>query len=84
MKNNLIMTDSHLPIKPEFKLGKYRHYKGNEYQAIDLALHSEDEEWVVVYRPLYGAGDLWVRPHAMFIEEGLFAGEQQPRFTFIG
>ena len=77
-----------LPEKPTLPKGKYRHYKGAEYEVIDLALHSEDEEWVVVYRPLYAqkngdAAHLWVRPYAMFVEIGLFAGKQQPRFSAI-
>ena len=52
----------------ELKPGRYRHFKGNEYEVIGLATHSETEETVVVYRPLYGDGALWVRPLAMFTE----------------
>ena len=43
------------------KAGRYRHYKGNDYQVIGIARHSEDESELVVYRPLYGEGGLWVR-----------------------
>jgi hypothetical protein len=63
--------------------GRYRHYKGNDYDVIGVAKHSEDETQLVVYRPLYGAGDLWVRPLAMFIEEVRVEGEFQPRFARI-
>jgi hypothetical protein len=48
--------------------GRYRHYKGGEYTVLGVARHSETEELVVVYRPDYGEGGLWVRPLAMFIE----------------
>jgi hypothetical protein len=63
--------------------GRYRHYKGNDYEVIGVAQHSEDETQLVVYRPLYGAGDLWVRPLAMFIEEVRVDGKAQPRFAKI-
>ncbi|MDY4181844.1 MAG: DUF1653 domain-containing protein, partial [Pseudoflavonifractor sp.] len=46
--------------------GRYRHFKGNEYQVLGTARHSETEELLVVYRPLYGEGGLWVRPLAMW------------------
>ena len=48
----------------DIKPGRYRHFKGNEYQVIGMARHSETEEEMVVYRPLYGEGGLWVRPEA--------------------
>lgn len=68
----------------ELKPGRYRHYKGNDYQVIDVATHSEDESKLVVYRPLYGEGKLWVRPLAMFVEEvELPDGSKAPRFAFI-
>ena len=63
--------------------GRYRHYKGKDYQVIGLARHSETEEALVVYRTLYGDFDLWVRPLAMFNEQVEVAGEAYPRFTFI-
>lgn len=50
------------------KPGIYKHYKGNEYEVIDVARHSETDEWLVVYRPMYGERGLWVRPLAMFQE----------------
>ena len=71
---------SHIELKP----GRYRHYKGNDYQVIDVATHSEDESQLVVYRPLYGEGKLWVRPLDMFVEEvELSDGSKVPRFALI-
>ncbi len=60
--------------------GRYRHYKGNEYQVIGCARHSETEEELVVYRALYGEGGLWVRPKGMFEEEVVKDGKRLPRF----
>lgn len=73
------MTDRKAAIRP----GRYRHYKGRDYQVIDLARHSETEEMMVIYRCLYGDRSLWVRPLAMFREAVEVAGEQVPRFAFI-
>ncbi|MBZ2169588.1 MULTISPECIES: DUF1653 domain-containing protein [Marinobacter] len=70
--------------KPSLEPGRYRHYKGRDYQVIELARHSETEEWLVVYRCLYGDFSLWVRPLAMFRETVELAGEQVPRFARIG
>ncbi len=61
--------------------GKYRHYKGNDYEVIGIATHSETREQVVVYRPLYGEGALWVRPLVMFMEDVTVDGKQMPRFA---
>ncbi|MCB5195897.1 DUF1653 domain-containing protein [Deefgea salmonis] len=69
--------------RPELALGEYQHYKGNRYQVIDLAIHSETEEWLVVYRPLYGEGALWVRPYLMFVENVIIDGTPQARFTKV-
>ena len=63
--------------------GRYRHFKGNEYQVLGTATHSESGEALVVYRPLYGDGDLWVRPVAMFMETVERDGRRQPRFAFV-
>jgi hypothetical protein len=63
--------------------GRYRHYKGNEYEVIGVARHSEDETELVVYRPLYGERNLWVRPLAMFVETVLVNGLSVPRFEYI-
>lgn len=64
--------------------GKYRHYKGPEYELIDVALHSETEEELVVYRTLYGDFSLWVRPLAMFNEEIEYEGKKIKRFEYVG
>lgn len=60
--------------------GRYRHYKGNFYEVIGIARHSETEEELVVYRKLYGDHSLWVRPLGMFRENVLVAGCSVPRF----
>lgn len=60
--------------------GRYRHYKGNEYEVIGVARHSETEEPLVVYRKLYGDGSMWVRPLGMFIENVVVDGRTLPRF----
>lgn len=62
--------------------GIYRHYKGQKYEVIGVARHSETEEQVVVYRCLYGDHSLWVRPLTMFCETVEVAGEQVPRFAY--
>ncbi|MBN7798732.1 DUF1653 domain-containing protein [Parahaliea mediterranea] len=64
--------------------GRYRHYKGNDYIVEGVARHSETEELLVVYRPCYGEGALWVRPLAMFVETVEVDGEPVPRFARIG
>jgi hypothetical protein len=66
------------------ELGKYRHYKGNEYEVIGVAKHSETMEELVVYRALYGEEELWVRPLEMFTEEVEVDGKMIPRFEYIG
>lgn len=63
--------------------GRYRHYKGKDYEVIGIATHSETDEQLVVYRTLYGNYDLWVRPLAMFTETVELDGESVPRFRFI-
>lgn len=63
--------------------GKYRHYRGNEYEVLGVAHHSETEEQLVVYRPLYGEGKLWVRPLVMFTESIHIDGKQVQRFQYI-
>ena len=65
------------------KLGRYRHFKGNEYEVIGLAKHSETQEEFVVYRALYGDKTLWVRPSKIFDEEVMLNGSKKPRFEFI-
>ncbi len=65
-------------------LGKYRHYKGNLYEVIGLAKHSETLDAMVVYRALYGENELWVRPASMWNEEVNVGGTMIKRFTYIG
>jgi hypothetical protein len=60
--------------------GRYRHYKGREYDVIGVARHSETEEEYVVYRALYGERGLWIRPRAMFEEDVLVNGRRVQRF----
>lgn len=68
----------------EIKLGRYRHFKGNEYEVIGVAKHSENLEPMVVYRALYGDGGLWVRPASMWNEIVERDGKRFPRFTYVG
>lgn len=64
--------------------GRYRHYKGKEYEVIGVAKHSETEEEFVVYRTLYGNFDLWIRPKAMFVETISINGKPIARFEYVG
>ncbi|MEX1196799.1 MAG: DUF1653 domain-containing protein [Pseudohongiellaceae bacterium] len=64
----------------DIKAGIYRHFKGGRYEVLGTAQHSETGELLVVYRPLYGEGGLWVRPLAMFTETVEREGMTQPRF----
>ena len=68
----------------EIKPGRYRHFKGNEYQVLYLATHSETMEQMVVYRALYGEGGVWVRPASMWNETVERGGKTYKRFTYIG
>ena len=65
------------------KNGLYQHYKGSEYQVEGVVTHSETEETMVLYRPLYGERALWVRPFDMFVEDVEISGIKKPRFRFI-
>ncbi len=67
-------------IKP----GRYRHFKGREYEVLGIARHSETEEELVVYRALYGEFGLWVRPVSMWNETVERDGKTFRRFTYIG
>ena len=64
--------------------GRYRHYTGGEYEVIGIARHSETDERVVVYRPLYNDSGLWVRPLAMFLESVVVNDTPVPRFAYLG
>jgi hypothetical protein len=76
-----MLDECDLPPLPATPLGRYRHYKGGEYEVIGVARHSETHAPLVVYRPLYNATGWWVRPHAMFFESLEVDGRMQPRFT---
>lgn len=68
----------------DLKPGKYRHFKGGEYELIGIAKHSETLQPMVVYRALYGDGGLWVRPASMWTEVVDKNGYHGPRFQYIG
>ena len=70
-------------MNDEVKPGRYRHFKGKEYQVIEVALHSETEQAHVVYRPLYGEGQLWVRPLRLFNDLKEIDGRQVTRFEWL-
>ena len=75
------------------KEGRYRHYKGGEYQVLGIACHSETNEKMVVYRALndkpdlekeFGIRPLFVRPYSMFVETVMWEGKEVPRFEYLG
>lgn len=68
-----------MTIKP----GRYRHFKGKEYEVLAVAKHSETMEEIVVYRALYGEYGYWVRPLSMFGETVMVNGQEMPRFQYI-
>jgi len=68
---------------PNPKVGIYRHFKGQEYEVLGVAKHSETMDGLVVYRALYGDGELWVRPVEMFSDRISKDGASIPRFQFI-
>jgi len=69
-----------LPALPDTPTGRYRHYKGGEYEVIGVARHSETLEPMVVYRPLNNTTGWWLRPHAMFFGEVVIDGAARARF----
>ena len=71
---------THNSEKPTIVRGIYRHYKGNLYEVLDIATHSETEQKMVVYRALYGEFGLWVRPLEMFAENVATEEGSRPRF----
>jgi hypothetical protein len=77
------MNDQDLPPLIETPTGLYRHYKGGQYEVIGSVRHSETLEPMTLYRALYGAHGLWVRPAAMFNEQVLIDGVLQPRFVKV-
>lgn len=76
--------DDALPDLPATPPGRYRHYKGGDYEVIGVARHSETLEPLVVYRPLGRDTGWWVRPHAMFFETVDVDGRARPRFEPMG
>ena len=68
----------------DIRLGRYRHFKGNEYEVIGIAKHSETLEPMVIYKALYGDGGYWVRPASMWNEAVERNGRIYKRFTYIG
>ena len=68
----------------EIRPGRYRHFKGGEYEVIGVGRHSETLEELVVYRALYGEQGLWVRPAAMWTEMVERDGKRFPRFAYMG
>jgi hypothetical protein len=75
----------HPPTKPlpQTPLGRFRHYKGGEYEVLHHARHSETEEELVVYRQIDKDTGWWVRPRAMFFEEVTVDGVTRPRFRLV-
>ncbi len=67
----------------ELKKGLYKHYKGLMYEVYMTAQHSETEEWMVVYKALYGDEGMWVRPYDMFVEKVEVNGKMVDRFAYI-
>lgn len=80
---NYIQQSTNQDTEKTVKPGIYRHYKGNLYQVLHTACHSETEEVLVVYRCLYGEYGVWVRPLAMFSEMVDVDGKRVPRFELI-
>jgi len=70
-------------MSENIKLGKYQHFKGGQYEVLGIAKHSESLEELVVYKALYGAGELWIRPIKLFFDEVDFEGKKVPRFKYI-
>lgn len=71
-------------LMEEIRLGKYRHFKGKEYEVLYIGKDSETLERVVIYRALYGEGDIWVRPARMWNETVERDGKIYKRFTYMG
>ncbi len=77
------MTDSEFPALIETRKGFYRHYKGGRYEVIGTVRHSETHECMTLYRALYGAQGLWVRPTSMCNGDVVIDGQPQPRFAWL-
>lgn len=75
---------AHKPVHaPHLETGIYRHYKGDYYLVMGVSLHTETEEWLVIYRGLHGEFALFARPYAMFMEDVEYQGKVQKRFAYI-
>lgn len=74
---------NNLPALPVIRTGKYRHFKGNEYEVLGVARHSETLEPMVVYRALYSEREIWVRPAAMWDGTVERDGVISKRFTYV-
>jgi len=77
---------TNIKLSPEarnLKLGIYQHYKGNKYQVLGVAIHSETLEEMVIYKALYGEEITWVRPLKMFLENVEVDGKSKPRFSYV-
>lgn len=75
---------SDIPHVPNIQKGRYRHYKDKLYEVYGVALHSETQEVLVVYKPLYeSVAEFWVRPYEMFVENVIIDGKSVPRFQKI-
>ena len=70
-------------MRMELKKGLYKHYKGNMYEVFMTARHSETEEWMVVYKALYGEEGMWVRPYDMFLGKVNIDGKEVGRFVYV-
>ena len=66
------------------KFGEYKHWKGNHYEVIGVAKHSETQEEFVVYRALFDGYGMWIRPLKVFLEEVEDNGKKVPRFQYLG
>jgi hypothetical protein len=73
-----------MTVTEDIRPGRYRHFKGNEYEVVGMARHSETLEPMVVYRALYGEAGLWVRPAAMWNERVKTPEGETPRFAYVG
>jgi hypothetical protein len=77
------MSSNDLPALPTLAPGRYRHYKGLDYEVMGVARHSETLEALVVYRPLYNDSGWWVRPYEMFVGNVVVEGVERPRFARV-
>lgn len=80
------MSSDNIRPEPKLTMGTYKHYKGNLYEVMGLACHSETHEWLVIYKPLYehpGMPNIWLRPYDMFVESVNFDNKVLPRFELV-